>query len=128
VAVHQPHTFSRLKALLAEFATAFGDADVVVITEVYPARETDTLGVSSRDLVAAMRHPAVHYAADLAAATRIVTTILRPGDVLLTLGAGDVFRVGEMVLGGEAGNQGIRESGNRQISKPANQQGDWWAS
>jgi UDP-N-acetylmuramate--alanine ligase len=97
VAVHQPHTFSRLKALLPEFATAFADADVVVITEVYPARETDTLGVSSRDLVAAMR-PAVHYAADLTEAAHLVMTLLRPGDVLLTLGAGDVFRVGEMVL------------------------------
>ncbi|MBM3133817.1 MAG: UDP-N-acetylmuramate--L-alanine ligase [Chloroflexi bacterium] len=98
VAVHQPHTFSRLKALLPEFAAAFADADVVVITEVYPARETDTLGVSSRDLVAAMRHPAVHYAADLAEAARLVQTLLRPGDVLLTLGAGDVFLVGEQLL------------------------------
>jgi UDP-N-acetylmuramate--alanine ligase len=98
VAVHQPHTFSRLKALLPEFATAFADADVVVITEVYPARETDTLGVSSRDLVAAMRHPAVYYAADLTEAAHLVMTLLRPGDVLLTLGAGDVFMVGEMVL------------------------------
>jgi UDP-N-acetylmuramate--L-alanine ligase/UDP-N-acetylenolpyruvoylglucosamine reductase len=122
VAVHQPHTFSRLKALLAEFATAFADADVVVISEVYPARETDTLGVSSRDLVAAMRHPAVHYAADLAAAARLAQTLLRPGDVLLTLGAGDVFRVGEMVLAGQAGNQEIRESGNQGSSKSANRQ------
>jgi len=48
--------------------------------------------------VAAMRHPAVHYAADLAEAARLVQTLLRPGDVLLTLGAGDVFRVGERLL------------------------------
>jgi len=119
VAVHQPHTFSRLKALLPEFAAAFADADVVVISEVYPARETDTLGVSSRDLVAAMRHPAVHYAADLGEAARLAQTLLRPGDVLLTLGAGDVFRVGEMVLAGQAGNQRISERANQRISELA---------
>ena len=98
VAVHQPHTYSRLRNLLPEFASAFGDADVVLICDIYASRETDTLGMHSRDLVAAMTHAEVRYVGGLAEAVSALQGLLRPGDVLITLGAGDVNRVGQEIL------------------------------
>jgi UDP-N-acetylmuramate--alanine ligase len=106
--VFQPHTYSRTKALLDEFARAFGDADQVVVTEIYPARETDTLGMRAQDLVEVMDHAHSSHIADLNEAARRVADQLVPGDVLLTMGAGDVWRVGEQVLDilGEREEQG----------------------
>ncbi|MFT4040100.1 MAG: UDP-N-acetylmuramate dehydrogenase, partial [Thermomicrobiales bacterium] len=96
-AAFQPHTYSRLKALLPEFAAAFADADRVMILDVYAARETDTLGISAADLVAlipgevlAARDPA-HAAAQLA-------ELAQPGDVVLTLGAGSITEAGPLLL------------------------------
>jgi UDP-N-acetylmuramate--alanine ligase len=97
VAVHQPHTYSRLKALLPQFATAFGDADEVVIVDIYAARELDALGTHARDLAAAMRHPAARYAGGLDDALDYLRRTLRPQDVLITLGAGDVNRIAREV-------------------------------
>ena len=96
--VFQPHTYSRTKALLGEFASAFGDADRVVVTAIYPARERDTLGMRARDLVEMMDHPHSTHVADLGEAATSVANQLASGDVLLTMGAGDVWRVGEGVL------------------------------
>jgi UDP-N-acetylmuramate--alanine ligase len=97
--VFQPHTYSRTKALLAEFAGAFHDADIVIVTEIYAARESDTLGIASEDLVNAMSHPGVMHIADLDEATTWLAEKLVPGDVVITMGAGDVWRVGEELLG-----------------------------
>ncbi|MBC7233859.1 MAG: UDP-N-acetylmuramate--L-alanine ligase [Chloroflexi bacterium] len=94
----QPHTYSRTKALLEEFAASFGDADHVLIAEIYAARETDSLGMSARDLVQHMQHPDVHYVPTLHEASAFLQTALQPGDVLLTLGAGDGYLVGETIL------------------------------
>jgi UDP-N-acetylmuramate--alanine ligase len=96
--VFQPHTYSRTKALLNEFAGAFGDADRVVVTAIYPAREQDTLGMSAGDLVERMDHPHSTHVADLDEAATAVASELTSGDVLFTMGAGDVWRVGERVL------------------------------
>jgi UDP-N-acetylmuramate--alanine ligase len=96
--VFQPHTYSRTKALLSDFASAFTDADEVVVTAVYAARESDTLGVCASDLAKAMSHPRVAHVADLSAAATQVASQLVSGDVLITMGAGDVWRVGEEVL------------------------------
>jgi UDP-N-acetylmuramate--alanine ligase len=99
IALFQPHTYTRTKALLADFADAFDEADVVGIMEIFAARETDTLGVSSRDILGKMQHagklsdPLTH-----ANAATILSDILQDGDVLLTLGAGDVWKVGEELL------------------------------
>jgi UDP-N-acetylmuramate--alanine ligase len=93
VAVHQPHTYSRLKALLPEFAAAFGDADEVLILDIYASRETDTLGMHSRDLVAAIRQPAAVYTSTSTEATDYLRRSLKSGDVVVTLGAGDVNQV-----------------------------------
>ena len=97
-AVWQPHTYSRTATLLADFAQAFAAADHVVVLPIYAARETDTLGVSSGDVVAAMQHPDARCARSLDEAVVWLGTELRSGDVVLTLGAGDGYRVGEWVL------------------------------
>jgi len=98
VIVHQPHTYTRTRDLLPDFAVALADADVVVLTPIYAARERDTLGVSSADLAAAMRgHPHVQLVESLNQATLYVSNLLEPGDVLITLGAGDVNQVGRDV-------------------------------
>lgn len=95
----QPHTYSRTSALLNEFCNSFENADHVLITDIYAAREHDTMGVSAQDLVSGLaHHPDARYAGDLDAATALLLTELQPGDLLLTLGAGDGNRVGEQVL------------------------------
>lgn len=97
VAVFQPHLYSRTAEFAAEFADALALADVAVLTDVFAAREDPVPGVSGQlisDRVAAADGPQVHYVperGDLAAA---LAELVRPGDVVLTLGAGDVTRVG----------------------------------
>ncbi|MFN3929656.1 MAG: glutamate ligase domain-containing protein, partial [Thermoflexus sp.] len=97
-AVFQPHTYSRTRALLEEFARAFEDADHVILTPIYAARETDSLGVSSQDIVARMVHPDARYLPDFETVVAYLCNRVRPGDVVLTLGAGDGYRIGEQLL------------------------------
>jgi UDP-N-acetylmuramate--alanine ligase len=94
----QPHTYSRTRALLDEFAKSFAVADHVLIAEIYAARETNDLGLSARDLVQRINHRDVHFAGTLQQASEYLGASLKPGDVLLTLGAGDGYLVGETVL------------------------------
>jgi UDP-N-acetylmuramate--alanine ligase len=103
VVVFQPHTYSRTRAFLPDFATALAAADVVIVTEIYASRERDTLGVSGQDIVALLdaAHPGkAQFAPDLAAAAGLAKAALRPGDLLLTLGAGDIGQVGNAILAG----------------------------
>jgi UDP-N-acetylmuramate--alanine ligase len=99
-AVFQPHTFSRTAALMGEFADAFGDADHVIITKIFAARERENLGVSGAQIVAKMthaankRHPDAQFIDSLDACAEFLMERLRASDVLITLGAGDVSRVG----------------------------------
>jgi UDP-N-acetylmuramate--alanine ligase len=101
VAVFQPHLYSRTR----EHATAMGRAltlaDVAVVLDVYPAREEPIAGVSG-DLVARAAREAgagnVHYVADRASAERVVHDLLRQGDVLITLGAGDITKLGPAII------------------------------
>jgi len=97
-AVFQPHTYSRTKALWSDFAASFGHADQVVVTDIYPARESDDLGVNSQELVAAMNHPGAHYVGALSDVVVMLSQQLKGGDLLITLGAGDIYEVGEKVL------------------------------
>ena len=97
-AVWQPHTYSRTKTLLMDFAQSFDGADRVIVLPIYAARETDTLGVSSADVVAAMRHPNARCARSLDEAFVWLGTEVRPGDVVLTMGAGDGYLVGKWLL------------------------------
>ena len=93
-AVFQPHTYSRTRALLAEFAGAFDKADHVIVTEIFAAREMDALGMSGRDVVAQMNHDDTRFIASLDAVVNYIAQNARAGEVLLTLGAGDVNQVG----------------------------------
>ena len=98
VVYFQPHTYSRLQAFGADFSVAFAGADVVRIGAVYGARET-TVGVDpTTTIVTAMQHPDVAAVGDLAGAFANLAALLHPGDVLLTLGAGDGVQVGERII------------------------------
>ena len=97
-AVWQPHTYSRTRQLLTEFAASFDDADRVMVLPIYPARETDALGVSAQEVVETMSHPGVEVVDSLEEAVDRLVGEVRPEDVVLTLGAGDVNMVGEQLL------------------------------
>lgn len=97
-AVWQPHTYSRTKTLLTGFAQSFEEADHVIVLPIYPARETDTLGVCSADVVASMRHPDTRCAGSMEEALVWLGTDVESNDVVLTLGAGDGDRVGDWLL------------------------------
>jgi UDP-N-acetylmuramate--alanine ligase len=101
VAVFQPHRYSRTAALARDFADAFGDADVVVVTDVYPAGEAPRPGVSGRLVADAVldAHPwrRLAYLPRRAELVRFLAAELRPGDLCLTLGAGDLTSVPDEV-------------------------------
>lgn len=97
-AVWQPHTYSRTKILLEEFAQAFEEADHVLVLPIYAARERDTLGIGSEDIVAQMEHPDVRLVTSMEEAVVQLATEVEPHDVVLTLGAGDGYLVGEWLL------------------------------
>jgi len=96
--VFQPHTFSRTRTLLADFAASFNDADHVIIVDIFRSREAPDPSVSAADIVKAMKHPDVRYIPALADAAADVGARLKSGDVLVTLGAGDGDWVGLEVL------------------------------
>ena len=102
IAVFQPHLPSRTRDFKAEFAESFGKADHVVLTDIFPAREQPIEGVTGAGLAAltADRRGAEHvtYVADKAALPARLAEIVRPGDLLLTLGAGDIRAAGEGLL------------------------------
>jgi UDP-N-acetylmuramate--alanine ligase len=96
VAAFQPHTYSRTKALLAEFAASLQVADEVAVLDIYPSRETDSLGISVADLIRLI--PGAHAAGPAITAATPIAALTRPGDVVLTIGAGDVTGVGPRLL------------------------------
>jgi UDP-N-acetylmuramate--alanine ligase len=99
VAVFQPHRYTRTRALLDRFATCFTGVSELVLLPIYPAGEAPIPGVSSERLAEEVRAKAttsVRLAADFGEAARIATSILRRGDLFVTIGAGDVHRVGDL--------------------------------
>ena len=97
----QPHTYTRTKAFLNQFAEALSLADCVMLTDIYPARETDTLGVSSEDIVALLKEKGVDawYLPTFADVEKFILENCTQGDLLITMGAGDIVKVGEELLG-----------------------------
>jgi UDP-N-acetylmuramate--alanine ligase len=99
-AVWQPHTFSRTRALLHDFARSFSAADRVIVTEVYAAREKaqDFDNFSAAQVVVQMDHPAAQFLPGLEEAARYLLDHLAPGDVLLVLSAGDADQLSARVM------------------------------
>jgi UDP-N-acetylmuramate--alanine ligase len=101
VCVFQPHRFTRTKHLLEEFFTAFNQADRVIIMDIYAAGEQPIHGVSGQAVYEGVKRYGHKDAAYIAGRDEVIEhllTTLRPGDLLLTLGAGDVWKIGERVL------------------------------
>ena len=107
VCVFQPHTYTRTKSLLKDFAKALALADVVVMPDIYPARETDTLGVSSKTIADLInkneekegRAAKAFYYPTFGEVETYLLGELKPGDMCITMGAGDVYLIGERLLG-----------------------------
>ena len=95
--VFQPHTYTRTKALLEEFSTAFSNADQVIIADIFAAREKDTGLIHSRDLVARMIEKGIHaqYMDSFQTIASYLRKHCKPGDLVITMGAGDVYLIGE---------------------------------
>lgn len=101
VVAFQPHRFSRTRALLADFFPVFGKAHEVLVTEIYSAGEPEIPGLSGRDLYAGIKqsgHPAVSFVENQELLVKRLLGTLRPGDLFLTLGAGDIWKAGETLL------------------------------
>ena len=101
VVVFQPHRFTRTQALFAEFTRAFYQSDVLLVMPIYAASETPIPGIEAEKLVEAIRahgHKQVHYCPDKGSAVTYLADMLAAGDVVLTLGAGDVHKIGPRLL------------------------------
>jgi UDP-N-acetylmuramate--alanine ligase len=100
VAVFQPHRYSRTRDLLPAFGPALAAADVVVLTDIYPAGEPPLPGVTVDALAAAMRPhvPNLHVVPDLGAVADYVAALARVGDLVITFGAGSIASVGDRIL------------------------------
>jgi UDP-N-acetylmuramate--alanine ligase len=100
VAVFHPHTFTRTKALLADFAKSFGAADETIVLDIYGSAREERGGVSSEELVAMARAQGanVKYVPDILQAERLLEKSLGANDVLITIGAGDVWKIGSALI------------------------------
>ena len=98
--VFQPHTYTRTKALLPDFADALSLADHIVLSDIYAAREVNTVGISSEDLRAEIekRGTRADYFSSFEEILEFLKTQLKEGDLLITMGAGNIVDVGEDLL------------------------------
>ena len=96
VLAFQPHTYTRTKALFDDFVRELKKADVLILAEIYAARERNTVGISSAHL--AERIPGSVFCETLPDVTAYLRANVQPGDVVITMGAGDIFRAGEALL------------------------------
>ena len=96
ICAFQPHTYSRTHELFDDFVKVLRRPDVTVLAEIYAARETNTLGISSRDL--AEQIPGSVYCPTLDDVTAVLRRLAQPGDLILTVGAGDIYTAGEKLL------------------------------
>lgn len=97
ICAFQPHTYSRTKALFGDFVRELRTVDIAVLTDIYAAREQNTIGISSGDLAAEI--PGSVYCPSLPEVTEYLAREARPGDILLTVGAGDIYKAGDALFG-----------------------------
>jgi UDP-N-acetylmuramate--alanine ligase len=101
VCVFQPHLYSRTRDFYDEFGRSFFNADVLIVTDVYPAREEPIQGVSGELIVNAAKevgHKRAEYIADKTKIPAFLMSIKQPGDIIITMGAGDIWRFGEAFI------------------------------
>ena len=100
ITVFQPHTYTRTKALFHEFADALSLSDVIIMAEIYAARETDTLGVSSKSLAEeiAKKGKEVYHFETFSEIEAFLLTFCSEGDLLITMGAGDIVSVSDSLI------------------------------
>ena len=96
ICAFQPHTYSRTKALFDQFVEELKIPDIAVLMEIYAAREKNTIGISSKDISDLI--PNSIYCATLCDVTETLKKLARPGDIILTVGAGDIYLAGEKLL------------------------------
>src|SRR5699024_6318510 len=98
--IFQPHTYSRTKNLLNDFATALINFDNIIVTDIYAARETNTYNISSKDLVDKITELGrkALYIKDFDEIVKYVKENAKPGDIVLTQGAGTVTNIGPMLV------------------------------
>ncbi|MBP3520430.1 MAG: UDP-N-acetylmuramate--L-alanine ligase [Oscillospiraceae bacterium] len=99
ICAFQPHTYTRTKALFHQFVEVLSQPDVTLLAEIYAAREINDLGISSKDLCQEI--PGSEYFPTLKSLTARLREIAQPGDLILTVGAGDIYTVGEALVKGE---------------------------
>lgn len=98
VCVFQPHLYSRTRDFYEEFGRSFFNSDVLIVTDVYPAREEPIQGINGELIVNAARqfgHKQVHYVADKKHVPDFLVKIKKKGDIIVTMGAGDIWKFGE---------------------------------
>jgi UDP-N-acetylmuramate--alanine ligase len=101
VVVFQPHRFTRTRALFGDFCRCFEGVDELLLTEIYPASESPIPGVSGESLargITQVSRTRVAFYPDFAAVEAALPGVLKPGDLLVTLGAGNVWQVGQHYL------------------------------
>ena len=98
--IFQPHTYTRTKALLNEFAESFSSADKVIITDIYAAREDDPGDIHSKDLVEKLyqNHVDVTYISSFEDITKYLREHVKDNDLVITAGAGPIFKVAEALV------------------------------
>ena len=98
----QPHTYTRTKAFLKEFAKALSLADKVILADIYAAREKDNLGISSKDIEELINKNTdkikAYYLGDFETIEKFLRENLKTGDLLITMGAGDIDKVTDKLL------------------------------
>jgi len=108
VVAFQPHRYSRTAALFQDFVRSFYQADLLVVLPIYPAGEQPVAGVDHAVLCTELKahgHKGAQPASDFDEAAAVLHEILKPGDILLTLGAGDIWKLGQMYLGETESNE-----------------------